>query len=230
MKQQNDVKRLKTILARYDAAWKAGCEAVCYFLRLGCEVGWRDGYDGKWHRGIIMETKTRNVRINPINDPTNKSPYWLEAKHIDWIRNQRQGKIMKRLTEADVKFTIEIEPEEIDIAMDIDDENKKIVKRLELGDIWAWASVKITAHWHGLEGIEYLGCCSYEDEEDFKKNSGYYEDMKKQALEDLQNRLNDILEAAEKLLDDININPQTQFTSILEAAKKLPSLPEKNDR
>jgi len=33
-----------------------------------------------------------------------------------------------------------------------------------------------------------LGACSYKDEEDFKKG-GYYEDMKKQAYNDLINQI-----------------------------------------
>ena len=61
-----------------------------------------------------------------------------------------------------------------------------ILARLDNGDIWAWASVKVTATWRGFEGHDYLGGCSYEDEDDFVKRSGFYEDMKGEALRDLE--------------------------------------------
>ena len=53
----------------------------------------------------------------------------------------------------------------------------KIIDRLDRGDVWAWAQVTVRATWRGLEAKEYLGCCCYEDEEDFRKNSGYFDDM-----------------------------------------------------
>jgi hypothetical protein len=34
-------------------------------------------------------------------------------------------------------------------------------------------------------GTYYLGCCSYESEEDFVENSGYYEDLKYEARGEL---------------------------------------------
>ena len=58
-----------------------------------------------------------------------------------------------------------------------------ILSRLDEGDIWGWAWIHMTATWNGLEGEDSLGGCSYEDEADFIKNSGYYEDMKFVAAE-----------------------------------------------
>lgn len=66
----------------------------------------------------------------------------------------------------------------------------ELIERVGNGDVWAWASVKVTASIPGidLEGVDYLGGCSYRDEEDFKQD-GYYEDMKAQALEDLEKQI-----------------------------------------
>lgn len=53
----------------------------------------------------------------------------------------------------------------------------EILARLRDGDVWAWASVTVTASLYGLEEHAYLGCCSYESAEDFVKSSDYYPDM-----------------------------------------------------
>jgi hypothetical protein len=62
-----------------------------------------------------------------------------------------------------------------------------ILARLEVCDVWAWATVKVTATYEGLDGVEgafYLGCCNYADEEDFKSDADYA-DMKDQARAEL---------------------------------------------
>jgi len=55
---------------------------------------------------------------------------------------------------------------------------------------WAWCAIRVTANWNNLIGEDYLGGCSYENERDFILNSGYYEDMKQFALDDLNNKVN----------------------------------------
>lgn len=99
-------------------------------------------------------------------------------------------------TFADVDVTIKAEVDHIPVRGNAtvsgdDDYDRQvedaILERLEWGDVWAWASVTVTVTpkvlCKGLEGSAYLGCCSYEDEKDFVKNSGYYEDMVQEALE-----------------------------------------------
>lgn len=70
----------------------------------------------------------------------------------------------------------------------------EIIERLNRGDLWAWCCVKVTARIAGFdfEGVDYLGCCSYSNEADFKVEGGYYPDMCNNALEDL---LRDLSEA-----------------------------------
>lgn len=105
---------------------------------------------------------------------------------------------MKRLNEKDVVYTLEAEFDDLQVrgncvASGDDEYDKKvedeIIRRLENEDVWAWASVKVTASWNGIEGVDYLGGCSYRDEEDFKTPGGYWEDMKAQALEDLKTNI-----------------------------------------
>jgi hypothetical protein len=62
----------------------------------------------------------------------------------------------------------------------------EILARLDRGDVWAWASVKVVAECEGFEGCDYLGGCCYKDAKDFATEDGYYPQMKDAALEDLK--------------------------------------------
>jgi hypothetical protein len=99
-----------------------------------------------------------------------------------------------------ITFTIEAEFES-DIRPEdaFEDENGKdqeliqgIYARLAVGDTWAWASVEVTAEiefeGHKFYGTDYLGGCSYENEEDFKR-CDYYADLKKNAYDQLLKNL-----------------------------------------
>ena len=53
-----------------------------------------------------------------------------------------------------------------------------IEKRLSAGELWAWCTVEVRIESGTLyQGNTYLGCCSYKDEADFRKNSGYFVEM-----------------------------------------------------
>lgn len=91
-----------------------------------------------------------------------------------------------------VDFQIECVPEDSpvrgnamasgDNAFDQECEDK-ILADLEWNE-WAWCTVKVTATFGPWEGTDYLGCCSYQDEEGFKQG-GYWKDMQHQAFTDL---------------------------------------------
>src|SRR4029077_7723666 len=66
-----------------------------------------------------------------------------------------------------------------------------LINEVNNGNVWAWASVKVECHYKGLTGTDYLGCCSYKDEDDFKKD-GYYKDMKNAAYADLIQQIKDL--------------------------------------
>ena len=97
-----------------------------------------------------------------------------------------------------VNFKIEVLPEYLPIRGNVmasgDDEadteeENRIIEELENGNSWAWCCIKVTASYKGLEGTDYLGGCSYADENDFINNSGYYEGMKERAFDELTNEL-----------------------------------------
>ncbi len=97
-----------------------------------------------------------------------------------------------------VKFTIEALDEHIPVRGNVmvsgDDEadkeeEDKIIERLENGDIWAWCCVRVAVSYKGCTGTDYSGCCTYNDEKDFIDNSGYFEDMKQTAFNELIDEL-----------------------------------------
>ena len=108
---------------------------------------------------------------------------------------------MARKLDADeVEFSIECLEEDQQVRGNAqasgDDEQDKyaedmIIEQLENGNRWAWCTVKVTARFEDLEGHDYLGCCSYSDEEEFKRG-GYWEDMKARALNELQEKFDRI--------------------------------------
>lgn len=92
------------------------------------------------------------------------------------------SRVMARKFNPDeVTFTLTVR--DADIEPDFEPEvNDFINKARETGDVWAWADVKITAKWAGFEGDAWIGGCCYKDEDDFKQNSGYYEQKLEEAL------------------------------------------------
>lgn len=79
----------------------------------------------------------------------------------------------------------------------------EILARLDRGDVWAWASVRVLASWECFTGASsWLGGCSYASESDFKGPefevtepdgskhlTSYYEDLCSEALDDLKRQL-----------------------------------------
>lgn len=111
---------------------------------------------------------------------------------------------MRELTEKEVTFTIECEWEDAPVrggfasGDDVADKalEDQITARLYAGDIWAWCCVVVTARWRGFSGTASLGCCSYVDEKDFK-NSDYFNDMRAEALEDLNKEISNFVKSGE---------------------------------
>jgi len=80
-----------------------------------------------------------------------------------------------------------------DLDRQVEDE---IIERLNGGDDWAWALVHVVAKYDGIDdvqGDDYLGCCTYKDGDDFRENSGYFEDMMKVACDELRKKLDHIV-------------------------------------
>ena len=106
-----------------------------------------------------------------------------------------------------IQYRIECQPEDIPIrgnvcasgdeSHDLECENA-VIESLERGNEWAWCCIRVTAFIDGidLEGVDYLGRCSYKSEKDFKRSSGYYQDMKRQTKDDLLAQIYEIKKLA----------------------------------
>ena len=115
---------------------------------------------------------------------------------------------MRKLTETDVVFKLRAEFDDLpvrgnamasgDDAFDREVEDG-VLARLDAGDVWAWASVEVTAEWEGVTGRDYLGACSYASEDDFCASGGYFEDMKAGALADLNAQVERMTHLVESL-------------------------------
>jgi hypothetical protein len=96
------------------------------------------------------------------------------------------------IPKEDVIFIVEALPEDVPVrgnAVASGDEEfdrkveDEILEAMEWNE-WAWCLVRVTAIYEEWEGTDYLGCCSYESEEEFKAG-GYWDDMKELAYADL---------------------------------------------
>ena len=110
-----------------------------------------------------------------------------------------------QLTVDDVEWVVEAEQDDLPVRGNAiasgDDEvdkrvEEEIIERIENGDVWAWASVCVRGRFKGLEATTYLGGCCYRDEDEFCQAGGYFDDMQKDVLSDLQDQLEELVEAA----------------------------------
>lgn len=74
----------------------------------------------------------------------------------------------------------------------------RLIARLNDGDIWAWCVVTVTASWNGVSASDSLGGNSYDGEDDFCQEGGYYSDMVNEALGRLAMNLDGLLNAIER--------------------------------
>lgn len=70
----------------------------------------------------------------------------------------------------------------------------RIIRRLDEGDIWAWASVTVRGTWRGLTAEDHLGACNYRDEKDFRRD-GYFDDMRDNVLSSLVEQAQELVAA-----------------------------------
>lgn len=99
---------------------------------------------------------------------------------------------IRKYVEANITFQIECLPEDIHpegnaIASGDEDYDREVVAQI-LEDLewnpWAWCVVKVSGSVDGISSEDYLGGCSYEDQESFESN-GYCEDMKSAVIDEI---------------------------------------------
>jgi hypothetical protein len=110
---------------------------------------------------------------------------------------------MKHIVKENTDIKIIVHPEYIavrgnailsgDAAFDKQVEDS-IIKRLENDDLWAWCTVELQVSYKGiLTASDYLGCCSYDNEADFKDGC-YYDDMIETCLSELNKQVKTLCE------------------------------------
>jgi hypothetical protein len=108
--------------------------------------------------------------------------------------------MLRKLKASEVEFSLDVEQDDVPVRGNAlcsgDDELDKqaedeILTRLRWGDPWAWAQVTVTAMWNGFFGHAHLGGCSYRDAKEFCQPGGYYDDLCKEALDDLNDSIAD---------------------------------------
>ncbi len=94
-----------------------------------------------------------------------------------------------------IEYDFEVLPEITEMTDDT------IIAEFEAGNVWAWCMIKVTARINGiigLEGTEYLNCCTFKDEEEFRK-SNEHGGMRRCALTEFRVKLSEIHEATHHL-------------------------------
>jgi len=113
---------------------------------------------------------------------------------------------IRPLTETEVRMSIDAEPEHSTPDFEQEDGSAdtelihQVLKRLEDGNEWAWCVVRVTMSWGEWKGVAYLGGCSCDSLEEFIENGDYYQDLKKDALSELNARIGDSYRMIEGLL------------------------------
>ena len=102
-----------------------------------------------------------------------------------------------KFKESEIEYRIECLPEEMPVRGNLTDsgdaeldkrDEDAVIAEIENGNDWAWCTIRVVATYKGLEGNDYLGGCTYSNENDFIAG-GYFDDMKDQARSDLLSKL-----------------------------------------
>lgn len=152
------------------------------------------GYDGWSEHKVIITPSFGSFEMNITGKNRNDIKEYLSQVFHDVFSANPMNTVCVKLPKIEeVDFTIETLDEDVNPKEQLDNEEEanRIIEEHDNGNIWAWCTVKVTATHGDSEGTDYLGCCSYKDENGFKEG-GYYEDMKQAAYNDLINALQDL--------------------------------------
>lgn len=107
---------------------------------------------------------------------------------------------IRPLEENDVRIEVLAVQETDDPDLHLHFDNKDVIneirRRIEAGDVWGWCEVTVRASIGSVYGESCLCACSYESEEDFRQDA-YFEDLKKEALAELNRKVQEFLEILE---------------------------------
>jgi frataxin-like iron-binding protein CyaY len=112
--------------------------------------------------------------------PRIKNLTYNSKRHKEYYRkmNQRMKEFESQLEDIGVNIEFEPQEEDINIFDQFEEEEtaQKVADDYNSGNFYSWFCAKITVKYRGYDATDYLGCCSYKSEKDFKEG-GYYIDM-----------------------------------------------------
>ena len=120
----------------------------------------------------------------------------------------------------EVTYTVECSPDNLPLKGNVmasgDDKvdaeaETEVAAQLAAGNLWAWCHVVVRAEVTAAGGSRFvgfdsLGACSYKSESDFREPGGYFDDMKRAALDDLKTKLRNTVklgDTAAQLLEQL---------------------------
>jgi hypothetical protein len=125
---------------------------------------------------------------------------FLNQSFRDTILVGQETRRFEMLTLDKIKFDIIVHPEEeIPVRGNAIDsgnpEADRLVEDRILQDLrsnaWAWCQVEVRGTVGSLTASDYLGCCNYSDQDDFK-NGGYYDDMLENVRAELEKQVMEV--------------------------------------
>lgn len=162
--------------------------------------------------GLKVENKTRSVNITldqfEFLEENRLNLSLIVRERIDELRGVRKMKI----DETKIEFELLCHEEETEVCGNVmvsgdktvdHEAEQRVLKQLESGNQWSWCCVEVRAFLPGMPdvyGVDFLGCCSYSSEEEFK-NDAYFSDMKNTAKEDLLTKLASIQKSIDAVLE-----------------------------
>lgn len=108
-------------------------------------------------------------------------------------------KIDREKLKARAEIEIRVHENDFHPKDSFDDERdvKWALDQLASGNEWGWCCVEVRASFADWRASDFLGGCSYENEDAFKVPGGYYDDMVNSAIEELALKMERALSAIE---------------------------------
>lgn len=135
---------------------------------------------------------------------------------------------LRKLTAAEVTFTVELEPEDLEVRGNLicsDDPEydraaeDEIIARLNQDDMSAWCCVMVTAEWEGFKGHVSLGGCSFSEGDGYsiKRQSDETVEahgMKDEALDALNEKIQRHVDKAQALAERLKVQAESAERSV----------------
>lgn len=120
--------------------------------------------------------------------------------------NSRRGIEMK-LDRKKIKIELYTHQENTSPYDVLDEDTANSICEILTNNLWAWCCVEVQASiphpaLDNIVGLASLGCCSYEDVQNFIESDDSYTELKNEAIEDLEEKLIAIKKALQDVITE----------------------------